>query len=132
VWGNGVRFSALIVKRTPPKSVREGRENRKKSTAPGTGFEQRVHEAPANVKSTPFLPYTVKNAVSSGRSCGATGPGEVSTSPGLVAAGPGLVATNRRPEIPRLAIHKYLLSIGAPKPCEAQFLCRFSVNESEF
>jgi hypothetical protein len=47
--------------------VREGRENRKKSTTPCPAAEHATHEAPARVKKTPFLTSTGKNAATPGR-----------------------------------------------------------------
>jgi hypothetical protein len=97
-------FIPLIVKRAPPKTVREGRENRKKSTATASVSGRRSHEAFGVLKEVTFLTYTVtpreKTAptrVTTSPEGNATSPGEVSTSPGLVLLSPGLVATRRTP-----------------------------------
>jgi hypothetical protein len=73
--------------------VCEGRENRKKSTAPTLVSENRFYGALRSVKKAPFLTYTVKNAEEAPTARGEKSPGKISTSPGLVATSPGLVAT---------------------------------------
>jgi hypothetical protein len=78
--------------------VFEGRENRKKSTAPVPASERATHEAVGVLKKLTFLTYTVKSKKNPAPPRGGTSPGEISTSPGLVATNPGLVASRRRPD----------------------------------
>jgi hypothetical protein len=76
--------------------VREGRETRKKSTAPVFVRKQRSGVPFWSVKKRPFLTYTVKTHGAAAPPCGEKSTGEVSTSPGLVRPSPGLVAPRRR------------------------------------
>jgi hypothetical protein len=73
--------------------MREGRENRKKSTASVLVFDRRSHEAFGTLKNVAFLTYTVTSGVKTALPRVGTSPGEISTSPGLVFPSPGLVPT---------------------------------------
>jgi hypothetical protein len=75
--------------------MREGRENRKKSTAPASVFGRRSHEAFGALKKVTFLTYTVTTRVKTASPRVTTSSGENSTSPGEVSTSPGLVPTRR-------------------------------------
>jgi hypothetical protein len=93
--------------------VREGRENRKKSTGSDLASGRATHEAFRRVKKMPFLTYTGKRGGEAVAPRVGTSPGEVSTSPGLVSLSPGLIPTNPVvvPTLPSPNISGLLLSL---------------------
>jgi hypothetical protein len=75
--------------------MHEGRENRKKSTAPTSLFGRRSHEAFGVLKKVAFLTYTVTTGMKTAPPRVTKSSGEISTSPGEVSTSPGLVPTRR-------------------------------------
>jgi hypothetical protein len=71
--------------------MHEGRENRKKSTAPTSLFGRRSHEAFGVLKKVAFLTYTVTTGMKTAPPRVTKSSGEISTSPGEVSTSPGLV-----------------------------------------